>query len=423
MSFTIGGIGAEPYNQFGTLNVKEAVPRLVQLTVTDATNEANWARAVDSVIPQLYVPEDEETHTAEIDVETLIGPSGLGGVVGVMAQRDGDPPDWYDSASLTGGGTTTMTLPVTDTLRDFTVTAWLDLDEDGAWDENEESLAVHVNVVASEWTVTRSGEPRAAAVSGHGETIAELADLIGLDAGEFKEWLTWPNPAQKVRLMDSTEKTIADLAAGDRLAAGQTFQIPNTMLMGWFGEYGSLGKAYMGWGDNISGLEQLGFDVQVFDNDAHVGSDPYHAAGRFLYEVRILSSAKSLHGMYMMGHGLQDAFGAIESEGTHYTVGPPTWIPYDVVRAQLEYKLGALILHLCYGDNVHSRGLLSSKAIFWGWKCIFNPVTTPYTKFIAAHWGYDHEVDIQPSGTVTTKTYGGDQETNEFDIVTVDPIF
>ena len=153
VSFTMGGMLTQTPlpSPYARLFVDEAVAQLVALTVTDAENPKNWATDVVWVTgtPQLYVPEVLASHTAEIDIEPLLWPSGLDDVVRVVVDRDGtaDGGDVVQTATLTGGGTTSATLPVTDTERHFVVTAWHDLNNDNVWDANERSLAVNVDVV------------------------------------------------------------------------------------------------------------------------------------------------------------------------------------------------------------------------------------------------------------------------------------
>jgi hypothetical protein len=236
-----------------------------------------------------------------------------------------------------------------------------------------------------------------------------------LDAGELQQWLT---PPAEIRLQDGNPIGFQALAASDPLAVGQSFEIPNTILMGWFGEYGNVwGKEFMNWSGNVADLGQLGFDVVQFDNDFYQGSDPDSVKTVFLNLVEDLSGRKALHGMYFMGHGSLHGVGAIASGGIHYTVGPPTWIMYEEIFARTAaYGLGALIIHACHGNESNARPLLLSvNGIWWGCTGIFNPVTSNYHRRIAKHWGYNREEEAYLGGVMVIETFGGEQETEDFE--------
>jgi hypothetical protein len=73
------------------------------------------------------------------------------------------------------------------------------------------------------------------------------------------------------------------------------------------------------------------------------------------------------------------------------------------------YKLGALIIHACYGNDSDAQNrLLSDNGIYWGVNGIFYPIFVDPISYL---WGYS------TSGLIfTTKTIGGQQKTNTFQI-------
>jgi hypothetical protein len=263
----------------------------------------------------------------------------------------------------------------------------------------------------SSWTITRSGQPTATVVSGAGDMIYNLAREAGLEATEFQSWLI-PN-SQTVTLQDGTFVSAEELRVDHKLAAGQTFEIPNTILMAWFGETGTAGKAYMGWSDNINDLTNLGFKVETFDNDTYPKTvdGAAQACNAYKNMIENLSNNKQLHGLYMMGHGGNNSIG---SSGTNvYTAGPDWSIPYvgaNSIASVAMYKLGALIIQACSSDNSNARFLVSDYGIFYG-ASTGNYVPTPSN--IALHWGY-HGVRVIV-GNVLVYEYGGKQHTNKFE--------
>ncbi len=127
-----------------------------------------------------------------------------------------------------------------------------------------------------------------------------------------------------------------------------------------------------------------------------------------------------------MGHGDSKGVGAAEPRWFDYTVGPLTWMTYaemkERIKGEDKYRLAALIIHACHGADGDARNwLLSPWGIWWGWHGEFNPFTTPYEKYLPVYWGLHVETEILLAGVVTTKTYGGRQETNRFSFETFTP--
>ena len=270
--------------------------------------------------------------------------------------------------------------------------------------------SANFEVLQSCWQVIRVGQPTANAISGQGDTIFNLAKEIGMEALEFRNWLTITG--QTIRIADGRYISATDLTVGHKLYGGQTFQIPNTMLMAWFGEIGSAGKNYMHWKTNIADMKQLGFDVIEFDNDSYAGFSASSVKTLFKNLIATSSNNKQLHGLYMMGHGTTNTIG---SQGTNvYTVGPTWDIAYTgngSIDSLTQYKFAALIIHACESNNSNARSLVSADGIFNGQTGTYVPIPPPGR--IARLWGY-RVARVTWNGVVIFE-YGGKQRTNYFD--------
>ncbi|MHB9080969.1 MAG: hypothetical protein ACYC3X_26145 [Pirellulaceae bacterium] len=194
-------------------------------------------------------------------------------------------------------------------------------------------------VAQGDWTVVRAQQPKATATSGAGDTIFGLADQIGLNAGEWKYWLSPSVTGQIVTLEDGSTVPFTNLGVGSRLAAGQTFLIPNTMFMAWCGEGGAAGKAFMGWSQNVADLQSLGFHVQEFDNDTFAASNPVGAKTAFITAMQTLWANNEFHGMYYMGHGTEIDLGPAEPHCWSFTVGPLWDATYAEILQMKDYDL------------------------------------------------------------------------------------
>jgi hypothetical protein len=156
-----------------------ADPALLELTVSEYfTPTTNSVTVIDTGIQELYVAEDPQTHTAQIDISTLAAGSGASQQIRLRVERsDGYVlvDDYLDSL--------TQTLAVTELARDFTVVAWVDSDGDFVADAGEEPMEVEVHVVepwkrVDEWTMT-SGYVEAQV---DGADLQQLAnDIVGHD--------------------------------------------------------------------------------------------------------------------------------------------------------------------------------------------------------------------------------------------------
>jgi hypothetical protein len=296
-------------------------------------------------------------------------------------------------------------------------------------------------VAVSNWTIVRDKTmPKATAITKVGATIADLAASIGLGATpeEFRAWLTVTGDIMIEVIEDGTTKekqvSLADIEANQVLKAGQTFHVPNTVIMAWLGDLGNVGKKWMAWSQNKTDLERLGFRVVVFDNDTYPKTNAGAEGAKLQFKNLLKNSSdlKQLHGLYMMGHG--DDY-IICSDGTYSKQwsGGPQWqieyiyvenpsyaseYPNDNILHHLRYKLGALIIQACDSNNDQAKALVSSNGIFYGKDGIYEPHLSTQKERIAWFWGYQ-VTDIQDGwfwDEITCKI-GRLQATNSFDVV------
>src|SRR5262245_21720555 len=157
------------------------------------------------------------------------------------------------------------------------------------------------------WQVCRATDrPYALVTSGEGSRVQELAARIGL---EEKAWRKWLRPdgdgGGPVRRTDGSEVGWEKLATWDRLAEGQTFRVPNTVLMVWTGDLGWLGRWAVGWHRDRRYLQERGFHVAEFIAGAATDEE----MGRLLARFEGGTREGLLHGLFVTGHGHPSLFG------------------------------------------------------------------------------------------------------------------
>jgi hypothetical protein len=296
---------------------------------------------------------------------------------------------------------------------------------------------VKYEVQESHWEVTRdSALPTATAEAAQGDTILNLAIDIGLNPDEFKQWLTFTG--QTVRLADGQYIPTTDLTLGHKLYAGQTFKVPNTIYMAWFGEGGSVGKSFMAWDRNVQHMSLLGFNVIQFDNDVYMKNDPTTAKWNLVRGLEILAENKAVHGLYMMGHGNESGIAALES---YLSVVGSLWDmdyidprinpqkdvfidpgislgplePFWSIATALKYHLGAIIIQACGSSGSNAEYLYCTNGGFFSGKTGYY---IPLPEDIAFHWGYETKVIYGPAISELIETFGGKQKTNTFSVST-----
>jgi hypothetical protein len=196
------------------------------------------------------------------------------------------------------------------------------------------------------WKVNRARGLTAQATRQCGDTLATLGQYIGLDPKDWHNWLTIPLSSHTVRMMDGNWMCAEDLRADSKLSNGFTFEIPNVMMCLWYGDVGDTGKG-VSYDVGVNDLRKLGFNTDLF-NDCHKSAVLSVLAAR--------STAKTLHGLFVVGHGLPTSFGT--GNGKWDWNNTQESIKYSEVYDQIknQYLLGAAILWVCYGKFSQPNG-------------------------------------------------------------------
>ena len=186
----------------------------------------------------------------------------------------------------------------------------------------------------------RSTADTASATTGNpnSATINELAAEIGLDPGEYRQWLKPNFSFYPVNMNGSiTNVSWAGLNTSHKIVGGH-FQIPNTMLAHWRGDWWIIGKTHVGWQNDIDNLKALGFKVDV--EEFKTGSD-------FKAYLSDKTETKKLHGVTLWSHGepekLNSRYGLMTVMHSHVVGHSPG--PGVQVSGDLKYKLGFVILN------------------------------------------------------------------------------
>ncbi|MGN0930840.1 MAG: cadherin repeat domain-containing protein, partial [Thermoguttaceae bacterium] len=252
-----------------------------------------------------------------------------------------------------------------------------------------------VTISISNWFVNRMHvNNRASATTNDGSSLIDLAKDIGLNPSQYRDWLTY-NGVTKVELFSGAVVSVDNIPISAPLATlTAPFSVPNTILAAWFGELNNIGKSAVGWNSDLDSLKLLGFHVVEFDNDGYASSTSDVAKSAFLGNIQDLADSKSLHGLYMWGHGNEVVVG---SDGTNLSTTGPLWsVRYTSsaddnvsIEANLQYQLGALIVHACESNNDNARSLVVSSelgGIFWGANGLFIPIVQDGDT-VAKKWG------------------------------------
>jgi len=142
----------------------------------------------------------------------------------------------------------------------------------------------YYDIFGLKWTISRNGDETASAEPDAGDTIADLANMIGLKAEQFPMWLTV-----------SSGNTLPS-STSQKMTGCEHFEVPNTVVAYWAGNLGWLGRWYVRWNPNVRYLRSLGFYV---DDRHHQDGDVLALQGIF----HSRSQAKQLQGFYFWGHG------------------------------------------------------------------------------------------------------------------------
>jgi hypothetical protein len=207
------------------------------------------------------------------------------------------------------------------------------------------------------WYVFRNRGPKAEAIAEAGDTVADLANLIGLDAAEYERWLTAssgsPMPNSSSQAMTGCEK----------------FEVPNTVVAYWGGAVGGVGRWYVRWNSSVKYLRERGFKVD----------ERHHQKGDKMRLTKILaleSIGKELHGLYFWGHG----YAPYPSSGL---LSHGSWDPLLYYSSTGLYYHMALGLVFACDSNSGKTALMSTSgaAIWHGYTGTLNPFWPPFQPF------------------------------------------
>lgn len=230
----------------------------------------------------------------------------------------------------------------------------------------------YVDPSGLEWDVVRSkDEPYARVTAEQGDTLNDLAALVGLDPKQMSSWLTYAEWARSPRIAYYTNNP------SEPLPAGATFFVPNTVGAVWCGDLGGTGRGVAGFNRWRDYMEELGFHVET----RYLG-ERGTTRDSLLDWFQKTSSEKTLHGLFVYGHGDAEGFGSNKHE---------IFLKYKDVADKLNYQLGYTHLAVCDG----------------GWSTADNPKTTtkgqiPFLRYILKHY------KPNPSGPATIDAGGKD---------------
>jgi len=192
------------------------------------------------------------------------------------------------------------------------------------------------------WKIDRDGGAYAYVTPEKGDTVEELAQLIGLEAADYKNWMTqlsnqaWAGPP----LPTSTSQVVDQCGI---------WKVPNTVVAWWGGELGGFGKFWVMWDTDVNTFKKRGFKV--------IDTGPGTAAG-IEGDIANYQGQKQLHGIFFWGHGYQG--GVLTDSDNKGTVGYYS----DYANWHPPYKMAIGIVFACHSASAQQD--FSQNAIFWG---------------------------------------------------------
>lgn len=151
------------------------------------------------------------------------------------------------------------------------------------------------------WKFNRDGATTARATAECGDTIGSLAQIVGLDADQWRKWATL------VEIRDIWSRS--SLSPTKRLHPGDVVEVPNTVLTYWGGALGAIGKWWVQWYSDVATLRQRGFDTQYMDVNNLGGPwtqnrlQEEERLNAFVGDLNHMTASKQLQGIYFWGHG------------------------------------------------------------------------------------------------------------------------
>jgi hypothetical protein len=238
----------------------------------------------------------------------------------------------------------------------------------------------------SRYAVARSTAPQT-------DTIASLANKIGLDSSQWEHWLSLrplrrfghPLPATYLVSTRVLATPLAEFQPINRIGLPATVYVPNTVLALWAGNLGAAGKVGVFWRSNVGDLRRKGFHVDLKESDLLQVGRRWKKDDFYSY-IRETTQSGSLHGVYFWGHGNENGisllgfqsvvndleyFGIIKPLMAIGVRRPRTIFIKDDYNADYpgwsnnqSYKLALGIILACESEN--ARPLFTDNAIFEG---------------------------------------------------------
>jgi len=203
----------------------------------------------------------------------------------------------------------------------------------------------YYDIFGLKWTVSRNGDETASAESEAGDTIDDLANMIGLEAKEFPMWLTV-----------SSGNSMPG-SSSQKMTGCEHFEVPNTIEAYWAGNLGWLGRWYIRWNPNVRYLRSLGFHVE--DHHFQDGVDDVWDLQKRLQPK---SMAKQLQGLYFWGHGGSLTPPVYPAHDLFSDTGVPL---VDSGSTGLFYHMGLGLVFACDSNSLKSALESDNGAAIW----------------------------------------------------------
>lgn len=193
----------------------------------------------------------------------------------------------------------------------------------------------YIDVIGLRWKVDRQGDRKAPAEPETGDTVSDLASLIGLNPAEYRNWLT------------PVSGTAMPTSANQGLTTCDTFEIPNTVVAYWAGDLGGVGRWWVRWNSSVRYLGRRGFNV-----DEH-----RHQAGNNMALQTLLVSkdaARELHGLYFWGHG-----------NTQFLASRRGDALVEYATLNIPYRMGLGLVFACDSNSGQSAFVSGTSGSIW----------------------------------------------------------
>ncbi|MDR2651809.1 MAG: hypothetical protein LBC68_05790, partial [Prevotellaceae bacterium] len=243
-----------------------------------------------------------------------------------------------------------------------------------------------INNEIVQWQVKRNNnQTQATAVPANGQTIVDLANLIGLDASAWQSWL-FHAPNSTVKIINSngtiSEINFSQLTLEHKLSSENTFKVPNVILVLYAGHAGGLGKVMMQWTSEITYIKEAGFCVKEIKTNGDPADKLAFAVKR---DVRSYSISKELQGIYIgWCHGSPAEANNDTTKCTMTMIPDKSQVTYSELGTLLTYKLGFVVIKACYSE-VGKSFLLSSSLGARSWFTNADRVLDPAFPFGAPY--------------------------------------